>query len=173
MPLDIRMQKDLRIQTTLFGLSEFHTAKTIFLYASFRSEVATHNIILRSLDMGKRVLLPKVDAKNSVLRLYEIEKMDELMPGYMGIPEPDVPDVRRARIDDSDIAIIPGAAFDLSGNRLGYGAGYYDMLLSSRKKHIPLIALAYEEQLAESIPSETHDVRVDMIVTDARVIHIL
>jgi 5-formyltetrahydrofolate cyclo-ligase len=96
--------------------------------------------------------------------------MDELTPGYMGIPEPPQMDERLAGIDDADLVVIPGAGFDFAGNRLGYGAGYYDSLLSQRKKKIPVIALAYEEQIVDSIPAEQHDVKVDMIVTDKRVI---
>jgi 5-formyltetrahydrofolate cyclo-ligase len=78
-------------------------------------------------------------------------------------------DDRLITLDDIDLVIMPGAAFDSSCNRLGYGAGYYDILLSKRKKKIPIIALAYEEQLVDSIPSEKHDVRVDMIITDKRI----
>jgi len=171
-PFAVRTQKDLRIKAALFTLPEFLSAKTLLLYASFRSEVATPGIIQGSLAMGKKVLLPKVDAENSRLSLYETESMGELSPGYMGIPEPDLPDERRAFIDDADLAIIPGAAFDVSGNRLGYGAGCYDILLSTRRKNIPLVALAYEEQIVDAIPAEKHDVMVDMIVTDKRVIRI-
>jgi 5-formyltetrahydrofolate cyclo-ligase len=171
-PFDIRTQKDLRIGAALFTLPEFLSAKTVLLYASFRSEVETLRIIRESLAMGKRVLLPKVDAKNSLLILYEMKDMKELIPGYMGILEPDLTDERRAFIDKADIAIIPGAAFDLSGNRLGYGAGYYDLLLSERKKNIPVIAIAYEEQLVTSISAEEHDVKVDVIITDERIVRI-
>lgn len=171
-PLDIKLQKDLWIENILFNLQEFLTAKAILLYASFRSEVSTPGIILKSLAMKKRILLPKVDSKNSFLKLYEIQNLAELLPGFAGIPEPDLPDSRLASIDDSDVAVIPGAVFDLSGNRIGYGAGYYDILLASRKKRFPLVALAYEEQIVHPIPSEKHDVRVDVIVTDKRVIRI-
>jgi 5-formyltetrahydrofolate cyclo-ligase len=65
---------------------------------------------------------------------------------------------------------MPGAAFDLSGNRLGYGGSYYDKLLSGLRKKIPLIAIAYDEQIRDFIPTEPHDIRVHMIVTDKRTI---
>ena len=172
-PLDIREKKDLNIRERLFSLPEFLSAKTVLLYASFRSEVETLSLIRESLSMEKRVLLPKVDAKKSLLALYEIKSVKELSPGYKGIPEPHLPDVRRSVIDEADLAIIPGAAFDLLGNRLGYGAGYYDILLSTSAKKIPLVAFAYEEQFVDAIPSEEHDVRVTIIVTDKRVIRIL
>jgi len=171
-PLDIRDQKNLRIRETLLSLPEFLSAKTILFYASFRSEVETHSLIREALAMGKRLVLPKVDAENHALILYEIKDIDELAPGYMGIPEPDLPDERSAVIDGIDLAIIPGAAFDLTGNRLGYGAGYYDNLLLGRRSGTPILSLAYEEQLVDAIPAEKHDVRVDMIVTDKKVIRL-
>ncbi|MCK5506006.1 MAG: 5-formyltetrahydrofolate cyclo-ligase, partial [Thermodesulfovibrionia bacterium] len=60
--------------------------------------------------------------------------------------------------------------FDIKGNRLGYGEGYYDKLLSRSKINTSMIALAFEEQIAEKIPAEPHDIKVDMIITDKRLI---
>jgi 5-formyltetrahydrofolate cyclo-ligase len=122
--------------------------------------------------MGKRVVLPKVAADRHALVLYEIKDVTELISGYMGIPEPPAQDKRLADLDETGIVIVPGAGFDLSGNRLGYGAGYYDILLSNKKKEVPIIALAYEEQIVDSIPAEEHDIKVDMLVTDKRVLRI-
>lgn len=167
---DIKAIKDSLIKQRLFSFLEFITAKTVFFYASFRSEVETLSMIKESLKIGKRVVLPKVDKERLRLMLYEIKDISELFPGYMEIPEPLLPNERLVNLDDIDLIIIPGAAFDYSGNRLGYGGGYYDILLSERKKEVPIIALAYEEQLVDSIPSEMHDVKVDIIVTDKRVI---
>ena len=169
---DIKSVKDALIKQRLFDLPEFITAKTVFFYASFRSEVETLNMIEESLKIGKKIVLPKVDKERHRLMLFEIKDINELSPGYMGIPEPSLFDERRINLDDIKLVIIPGAAFDYSGNRLGYGAGYYDILLSEGKRKVPVIALAYEEQLVDLIPSEVHDVKVDMIVTDKRVIKI-
>lgn len=171
-PHDIKAEKDLLIKEKLFSIYEFMDAGKILFYASFRSEVNTLTMIQESLRMGKKVVLPKVDKENHMLRLYEIKDLTELTAGYMGIPEPSLQNEMIVDLDAIDLVIIPGAAFDYSGNRLGYGAGYYDILLSKRKKKIPIIALAYEEQLVDSIPSEKHDVRVDMVITDKRVIKI-
>ena len=88
-----------------------------------------------------------------MLKLYEIKAMSELMQGYMGISEPSVPEERLTGLDDIGLIIIPGAAFDVSGNRLGYGAGFYDRLLAGIKNKMPVIAPAYEEQIVEHIPS--------------------
>jgi 5-formyltetrahydrofolate cyclo-ligase len=171
-PVDVRFRKDAIIKNKLFTIPEFSSAKTVLFYASFRSEADTAGMIEGSLQAGKKVALPRVDKEKHFLMLYEIKDPGELSPGYMGIPEPLVPDDRLITIDEIDVIIIPGVAFDCSGNRLGYGAGYYDNLLSKRKKKIPVIAPAYEEQLIYSIPVEVHDVKVDVIVTDKRVVKI-
>lgn len=168
---DIKSVKNALIKQSLFSQPEFVTAKSVFFYASFRSEVETLSIIKESIKMGKIAVLPKVDKNKHKLILYEIKDVVELSPGYMGIPEPSPGDDRLVNLGEVDLVIIPGAAFDYSGNRLGYGGGYYDILLSEGKRKIPIIALAYEEQLVDSIPSETHDVKVDIIVTDKRVIN--
>lgn len=171
-PQEVKSVKDALIKEKLFSTQEFVNSKIIIFYASFRSEIDTISMIQKSLEMGKRVVLPKVDKERHMLSLYEIKDLNELSPGYMGIPEPSLADERTVDIDDVDLVIIPGAGFDYSGNRLGYGAGYYDILLSKSKKKISIIALAYEEQIVDSIPSEKHDVKVDVIVTDTRVIRI-
>ena len=169
-PREVKSIKDSLIKQGLFSQRDFVNAKSIFFYASFRSEVETLRMIKESIEMGKEVILPKVNKEKNVLMLFEIKDIEELSPGYMGIPEPSLHDTRLVDLDDIDLVIIPGAAFDYSGNRLGYGGGYYDILLSERKKKIPVIALAYEEQLVDEIPSEPHDIKVDVIITDKRII---
>lgn len=167
-----RLEKDKLIIEMVLSLPYFERAQTVFYFASFRSEVSTLPQIEEAIKRGKRIVLPKVDDINRRLRLFEIQNTGEIKPGFMGIPEPDVPPERERDINDVDLVIMPGVAFDTNGNRLGYGAGYYDKLLSGLKKDIPLIAIAYEEQIVDSLPAESHDIRVDMIVTDKRIIEI-
>ena len=170
-PAEVRRAKDRLIRGNLLALEEIGNAKTLFFFASFRSEVDTIEMMRELLGQCKRIVLPKVDTDKHVLVLYEIREMEELSAGYMGIPEPSVTTEDRAvGVGDVDAVIIPGAGFDASGNRIGYGGGYYDRLLATLGKEVPVIAPAYEEQLVESIPSEPHDVRISMIVTDRRVI---
>jgi len=169
-PLRIKKEKDSAIQERIVRLPEFTNAKTICFYASFRSETDTMQVIEMSFNAGKRVVLPKVDKGNNRLKLYEVKSMDELSRGYMDILEPSVSENRLRGLDNIDLVIIPGAAFDINGSRLGYGAGFYDKLLSEMKKKIPVVAPAYEEQIVAEIPAEPHDVKVDKIVTEKRVI---
>jgi 5-formyltetrahydrofolate cyclo-ligase len=166
----VKREKDAAVMERLFSLDEFKKASTIMFYASFRSEVDTFQSIKYSLKTGKKIALPKVDKERKRLEIYTIQDLSEVAPGYMGIPEP-IPAIHREVIlDEIDIVIMPGAGFDLKGNRLGYGAGYYDGLLSKSKNKITTIALAFEEQIVDNIPAEPHDVKVDMIVTDKRLI---
>ena len=170
-PREVRKIKNGLIRDRLFSLYEIKNAKTLFFFASFRTEVNTSLMIEQVLSAEKRLVLPKVDAGNRRLVLYEVETVGELLPGYMGIPEPSITNAERHRnIQDVDAVIIPGAVYDTSGNRIGYGGGYYDKLLSGLTNKIPIIAPAYEEQVVDSIPEEPHDIKVHMIVTDRRVI---
>lgn len=171
-PHELKGTKDSSIKQRLLTLPEFLSVRSVLFYASFRSEVETSGILRESLSIGKRVILPKVDKTRHILRLYEIKNLDELAPGLMGIPEPFQSEERETLLEDIDLVIIPGAGYDYAGNRLGYGGGYYDRLLAERKKKMPIIAIAYEEQLIDKIPAEKHDVKVDIIVTDQRVIRV-
>jgi 5-formyltetrahydrofolate cyclo-ligase len=169
-PPAIKKIKDKGIEDRLVNLNEFRTAKTIFFFASFRSEVDTFSMIKRSLEAGKRVALPRVEGR--LLGLYEIKSLAELVPGYMKIPEPSVlTEDRKMTINDVDAVIIPGAAFDQTGNRIGYGGGFYDRLLAELQKSVPIIAPTYEEQVIDAVPADPHDKKVSIIVTDRREIH--
>lgn len=176
-PSALKVRKEASIEKRLFDLDEFKKAKSVLLYVSFRSEVDTTRYLQDIIKLGKKLILPVVDSRHKVLKLYEVKDTSELEPGYMGIPEPGIKESRRCALKDIDLVVIPGTGFDLKGNRLGYGGGYYDRLLSYESKqlarvenHIPTIALAFEEQIGEEIPAEPHDIKVDMIITDKRLI---
>jgi phosphoribosylglycinamide formyltransferase-1 len=148
---------------------EFDSAKCMLLYASKGGEVHTDGIILSVLSLGKRVCLPLTIKETHQLEIYEIKGMDELSPGAYGILEPKQVLERRVSPDEVDVVVVPGVSFDGEGHRLGYGMGYYDSLL----KHVPgtKIGLAYTWQVVAHVPSEPHDVSVDMIVTENGVIY--
>ncbi len=170
-PPEVRKAKNRAIAAHLESLAEITNAGTILLFASFRSEVGTSGMISSFLTAAKRVVLPKVEVATGTLQLFEISSADELVPGYRGIPEPAGMADRLIRdINSIDAVIIPGACFDEKGNRVGYGGGYYDRLLSGLQNTLPIIAPAYEEQLVDAVPAEPHDIRVSIIVTDRRVI---
>lgn len=166
-----KIKKDAEIRKRLYASADFRNAKSILFYASFRSEAATIQCITHALKLKKMITLPLVDRKKKTLRIFQIKNISDLISGFMGIPEPEAKKNNEMRLNDIDIAIIPGAAFDLEGNRLGYGAGYYDKLFSGTQHPKPvLIALAFEEQIVPEIPSYSHDIKMDKIITDKRTI---
>ncbi len=170
-PPEVRKVKDRSILERLLSLEEIKRAGLLFFFASFRSEVDTMEAVSRLLRDGRRIAFPKVERQARSLNLYEVKDIAELTKGCLGIPEPSLlAEERMVDINSVDVVIIPGAGFDAEGNRIGYGGGYYDRLLSSMTRDVPVIAPTYEEQVVESIPAEPHDMRVDMIVTDRRVI---
>ncbi len=166
--LSVRKAKDEIIRSRLLALPEFIKARTILFYASFRSEVDTIELLRNSLLNNKTILLPRVDVQNSSLTLYEIRTMADLAPGCYGILEPAANGNNNIPDAGIDLMIIPGVAFDEHCNRLGYGKGYYDRLLSH--KNALAVALAYEEQIVAHIPADAHDIKMDRIITDKRII---
>lgn len=166
-----RMYKSRIIKERLFGLTEFKEANFILFYAAFRSEVKTESMIKEAILSGKRVALPIVDKKRDRLLISELKDYDnELAPGYYNIPEHKERYQRLKGMDEIDLVILPGVSFDEEGNRLGYGGGFYDRLLSEGRRRIPLVGLAYEVQIIPKIRRAPHDVGVDRIVTENRVI---
>lgn len=161
---DERARKGAEIARLLLGLPEFTSAESVLFYAAFRSEVPTEGLARTSLDMGKKVLMPKVNPQTNSLSKHVIECLSELEPGYWGIPEPRT-DVCW-RVEEIAFIVVPGVAFDGKGNRIGYGGGYYDRLLPRVKGLRPIVALAFQEQIFERIPASEHDVAMDMVITD-------
>jgi 5-formyltetrahydrofolate cyclo-ligase len=165
MPLDERKAKSREIEERLFSLDEFISARIVMFFASFQSEVDTIPMIRRALTTGKRVVLPKVVGWD--LALFEIKDLEQdISPGTWGIPEPR--ESHAVGLDEIDLILVPGGAFDEHGNRLGYGAGFYDKLLATFKKMT--VAPAFEAQIVSRIPMDPHDIPVKKIVTEKRVI---
>lgn len=164
-PADRRARSSL-IEQKLFELPEFLKASLVMFYASFQSEVETHFMIRRALSEGKRIALPRIKGKE--LELLEIANFDrDVSPGSWGILEPDQGDVVAVR--DLGLIVVPGAAFDERGNRLGYGAGFYDKLLAQYQG--VTVALAFELQIVPQVPADSHDVQIKKIVTEKRIIN--
>jgi 5-formyltetrahydrofolate cyclo-ligase len=166
-----RLLKDIEIAERFQSLYIYQVSQTIMFFTSFKSEVNTFFLIDCALSQGKQVIVPKVLRDEKRLILFEIKDiLKDLKSGYMGILEPDFPITQSFNSNNLDIIVMPGAAFDLNKNRLGYGGGYYDRLISEITNRPKLIALAYHEQIIGKVPVETHDIRVDMIITDSAII---
>ncbi|MBI5789742.1 MAG: 5-formyltetrahydrofolate cyclo-ligase [Candidatus Schekmanbacteria bacterium] len=161
-------EKSLAVQNLLFSLPEFKQSRSVMFYASYQKEVRTHEAIKKTLAEQKQVILPLIDQKTAGLKLIPISNYpDDVEPGLFGIPQP-INKGQAISLDLVELIILPGVAFDYEGNRLGYGGGFYDKLLANQKK--PTIALAFELQIIAEVPRQSHDIQVDKIVTEERVI---
>ena len=97
-----------------------------------------------------------------------INVLDQISPGYMGIPEPVTES--QMNVEDIDMLVVPGVGFDPSGRRIGYGGGFYDRLLPRVKGKRTIAALAFCAQVFEQVPGMPHDIPVDYIITEEKVI---
>lgn len=150
----------------------YRQARTIMFFLSFRSEVDTREMVEDNLARGNRVLVPKaIPEKRELIPSELLDYKKDLAPGVYGIPEPRQEALRPVDPRQIDLLIVPGVAFDLQGNRLGYGGGYYDRFFDRLRPGVPLVALAFELQLVEKVPVDPWDRRMDWLVTEKRTIH--
>ncbi len=162
------LTKSELIKNRLFQINEFKKIKNILFYVSYDGEVLTHNAIKEAL-IDKKVVVPISKKEDHSLILSKLDSFEDLQEGQYGILEPKKERIKEISIDKIDLAIVPGIAFDLNGNRIGHGKGYYDRLLKNIKATI--IGLAYEFQVIKKIPIDDYDKQVDIIITEKRVIN--
>ena len=158
------VEKSKKIQDKLFNLEQYKKLKIIMFFVSFNNEVNTHNMIRNALK-NKTVIVPKVER-------HEIEPsviidFDNLVPAKFGILEPI--ETMKIAYKNIDLVLVPGIVFDKEGHRIGYGYGYYDRFLRKVPKAIK-IGLAFDFQVIDKIPREMHDVAVNLIVTEEKVV---
>lgn len=153
----------------LCAQSEYQRAETVMLFLSTPLEVDTQPIALQAWADLKRVLAPRVSFDQRRMLPIEIHSLSSgVEEGYMGIREP--AEGMPVPVSDIDLVVVPGLAFDLNGNRLGRGRGFYDRFLSHPDFRGVSCALALEEQIVDAIPTGPADVRIHMLVTD-RAVH--
>jgi 5,10-methenyltetrahydrofolate synthetase len=150
-------------------LSAYRRARAMLAYASFGSELDTRLFLREVLASGRLLALPRVDRAARRLALHQVRDPDaELQPGTWGIPEPDSARCRNVAPGEIDFILVPGLVFDREGGRIGYGAGYYDRLLTAWPAPVPpLVAAAFEVQLVPAVPMLAGDRRVDLVVTES------
>ena len=155
-----QIEKASRALTEQFlALEVYRNAKTLYGYLPYNQEVRTVPILARALADGKQVAVPKVYGDE--MRFIYMDDLSQVAEGYAGIPEP-IADGPVAD-DPTALVLMPGLAFDREGRRIGYGGGFYDRFLSEESRH-PTVALCYEFQMVEQVPTEEFDKRVDCVL---------
>ncbi len=163
-------EKSRAIARRLFSLPEFKRARTVMFYVSRPEEVRTRRMIRSALRSGLRVAVPFTGVEGEKMVPVLIEEMDrDLSPGRWGILEPRSAE-NMIPVEEIDLIVLPGVAFDRRGNRLGRGLAFYDSFLKKAHPRTGRVALAFENQIYDQIPSFGHDVPMNKVITENRVI---
>lgn len=165
-------QRDLwsrLIQERVLDFPPYLKARTVALYSPIHNEVATEDIRDHALMAGKGLFYPRLTEAEGI-DLVRVRSPEEMASGRFGILEPKGQETLGSDNEKNLIVFVPGAAFDLVGNRLGRGKGWYDRVLGRVGAQATSVALAYEFQLIERVPTESWDQKVRFIVTERRVI---
>ena len=156
---ELREIASMQIHQNLKRNTTFTNAQNIACYFPIGSEVNTHDIMLDILKQNKNLLLPKVIGDD--IEFYIVPNLEKLESGHFEIMEPKDSCEKAKKID---CVLIPTVGVSKLGVRLGYGRGYYDRFLSSTD--IVKISLTYSKQIVKSIPNDSHDIKMDWIITE-------
>jgi 5-formyltetrahydrofolate cyclo-ligase len=158
-------KKSLDAGRLMLGCEEYNKAGTIMIYAPLGNEVETAMIAECAIKDGKQILYPVTDRISGAITPVKVNEDTEFVRGAYVIREP----IGEAYCGEIDLVILPGLAFDREGGRLGFGKGCYDAFLV--KSEALKVGLCYGVQIVDIVPTEEHDVRMDMIVTDEEIIY--
>ncbi len=162
-PEEVRARSE-HVIARLVGQEAYRRAGCLASYVSVRNEVRTHSLIESALGGGKRVAVP-VALPNRMLVHREIRGLAELKPSTLGLMEPSGETGSVVPPGAFDVIVVPGLAFDRTGNRIGFGAGYYDRFLSLTPAI--RIGLAFDFQLVDRLPADPRDISMDLVVTES------
>jgi 5-formyltetrahydrofolate cyclo-ligase len=158
-------ERSALIQKGLVNSAVFLRARSIALYSSCQNEVLTDAVFEAARRDEKDVYYPRVFRGRDVMVFLPVRSLDELTPGAFDIREPGAGAEEAIDPGALDLIVLPGVAFDRRGARLGFGKGYYDRALAGCEKPL-LLALAYDFQVVEAVPTGPHDVRMDALITE-------
>lgn len=165
-PVEVREAGEALVRILHSHVLDTNAGK-VCVYASTGKEVPTEALIRDFLGDGKVVGVPDWEAwtQGSGLRITPIESTDDLVREDRVVPQPVTAGDRYLPIEEYELFLIPGLAFDRSGNRLGMGGGYFDRLLSRASSSATFIGLAYDFQIVTHLPADIHDIPVHDVVT--------
>ena len=163
-----RETKSLIIQQKLRDLPDFQKAQTVMIFLNFRDEVETTGLAEATIACKKKLILPRCAPKGILLPLEVSNLALDLEPGAWGIREPKLTN-EEANPLEIDLVIVPGAGFDMEGNRLGYGGGYYDRFFMRLNPLTPRVALGFECQIIAQVPVDKHDAKMTKLITEKKV----
>ena len=147
----------------------YKKAENIFIYISFGNEVSTYSIINKAWTDKKNVAVPATtDNKN--MYFMKINDFSNLKKKNIGTLEPNINFENELIPNEKSIFIVPGLVFDNFGNRIGYGAGYYDRYISKYSINNNIIGICYNFQIINKIFAKPHDKKMNFIITEKQII---
>jgi len=159
------------MERRLEGLACYFYARRVMCYVGVKFEIDTSPLIARALAAGKEISVPYCLVAERRLLVSALYDLGELERGYFGLLEPRPESLRPFGPALLDVIILPGLAFDLNGYRVGQGGGYYDRLLAEVGPCTVLLALAFDFQVYDQLPVESHDRPIHRIITPSRTIN--
>ena len=177
-----KMRGSLLLTERILGHQWFYRSEILLGFVNYGSEISTREIIEEALKMGKKVYLPKVEMRKVhsddekeipsqaewEMKFYRVKSLSELTEGYKGILEPDGTGeeyIYRAEEAEKALMLMPGVAFDLLRNRIGYGKGFYDRYLAGKEDlQLRTIGVGFQCQMVEEIPAEENDIKPYQVI---------
>ncbi|MDD5135919.1 MAG: 5-formyltetrahydrofolate cyclo-ligase, partial [Candidatus Omnitrophica bacterium] len=161
-----KSEKSGIIKHQLFNEEAFREAKVVMFYVSLKDEVSTLSMIDEAIKIGKRVCVPVIIKEEKRLIAGEIkDRISDLERQHFGIYQPKAGHVKEVPLENIDMIIVPGIAFDKNNVRLGRGHGYYDRLLCALPNKTKTVGLAFGFQVVEHLPKDSHDIPVWKTIT--------
>lgn len=165
LPAETNAAASRRLQELLSAQPIWVCAHSVLCFAPLAGEPDITPVIDDALRANKAVASPRFDFATGRYSAAQITARSQLIPGRFGALEPDA-GCPLIPLNQLDLVLVPGVAFDLAGRRLGRGKGFYDRLLAEVRGH--KCGVAFDEQIIAEVPEEPHDVRVDSILTPSR-----
>lgn len=147
----------------LIGIPEILQSETLLIYWAKEPELSLEELFDWGIAQEKKIYLPKVMGEK--MSFFPVASRKELSPGYFHIMEPKIQ--REPFLGDKAVCLLPGVAFDISGNRIGYGRGFYDKFLCG-KEEIFKLGIGYEFQVVNPWQTDSFDEKIDGLVTPQR-----
>ena len=154
-----------RIRDNLRKIDFYRQATMVGAYYSIGSEVQTHDLLQEFFNQGKEISIPRVDENDLIFK--KISSFSDLELGNFSVMEPKE---KCEDIKSLDVILVPAIALTIEGYRLGYGFGFYDRYLLGKKSK--KIGLCYSKQVLKSFPHDDHDIKMDCIVTEDKIIYV-
>lgn len=164
-----RAGAEAEIARRVWTVPEVAAARTLLLFADLPEEVHTDTIAAEALRVGVTLVYPLTRPDSRTMTLHRVTSLAELRTGNYGIREPALDVCAEVAAEQVDVALVPGLAWDRSGNRLGRGAGYYDRMFARPDWRGFRCGIFFAHQEADTIAPEAWDLPLDAVVTEREV----